>query len=812
MLNNFYNICDLRIVFKICKNGYIKIFKFLYEINPKIVDLLDYEKISVLHMAAKSGNNDLIELLLSLKPELFDLSLIDEKKKIMLHYAILSGNIETVNLFLRINPGLISIIQSGDSILHVAVSTGNLEMVELFLRINPDLINIISSKDNTLSYYTILQSGASSGNLEMVKFLLKINPDLILKKDCEGNSILRQVIESGNKDMLEWLVQIEPKLLSLVDSEYYTALHYAATFGKREICEFLIQKNPELLDKLTYEGRTVLYSAIKSENYDLVEFLIMKKKELVDVVEKYNNTILHEAATTKNEKIVELILKIKPEFLYRTNNTGKTPLENAINFNNYKIVKIFLDHDQNFLNSLSNPMKTTLNIAICAENLKIIKLLLTIKPNLLYIKDNSKKTPHFYAPNFKTFEHLIKEDLELIDVISNGGESLLHIAVRNFIPKMVEFLILNHPKLINMPDKTGATPFSLALCRHYYVEKTFELLMNNGGDFTISNKRGEIPLNNMIVNYEVRLKYRKLEEIYITVKPIIDKIIQNQDLSQEESVFLKNIDNLEEDRENVIRCILNITKFEIKKALADDDTDTALGLIDSFYDNFDFEDFKLYKSMISEYNKIKSWEIDKFFAFKLPLIADNMQIIAEFLNFNNIKSLTFYEDAKRFIEDFRNSLLRLDVESASKIYKKLESLHDKHISIVSTIQESHKMLSLLREGAEECKGDDAVEELDTQGGAEESKGDDAIVFEDAAEDELECHFEILTSLIDEFMIKGSHARLLAFIDSGKVKREIRDEEISVGTEVVENSMETAAEHSSDMLVAVAGAGAGPYFE
>lgn len=319
---------------------------------------------------------------------------------------------------------------------------------------------------------------------------------------------------------------------------------------------------------------------------------------------------------------------------------------------------------------------------------------------------------------FKTFPHflnLFRGDSPLHQLSYNGDVEKVklflktdpnlsvvwsvHIAASKGFKEIVEILIRHEPESVNyISSYSKEIPLHDAAEHNY--EEIFEFLVKNGSNLSVINNDGKTPAD-MFTNIDLRVKFKKLEHAYIQVKPIIDKILMEENLSDEEKILIGQAVSAEEasfseDMQNIKSCILNIIKFEIKKILYLDKIETllftevieeAIELIGIFHKKIPLLELKLYQTMINQYFEIMRWEIEKsLFPQKiLPVLLSDK--ILECLSPEDSEFITS-EQIKSDIINFTEALLKFDCEGASEIYKKLDIIHDKYIAKITEIADS----------------------------------------------------------------------------------------------------------------------------
>ena len=196
----------------------------------EIINTVDNNKKSLLHIAAKTGNVNMISFLIS--------------KKFSVYFR---------DKFLR-------------TPLHLACQFGRERAVEELIKANSQIL----AKDSIGR--TCLHYAACSDSTNLVTFILGKEPDLITARDTYGRTPLHYAVWNGTSEQ----VNIVKKLLEAkaevdaLDEEGMTALHFAAEAGKGKIIPLLLkyQANPFIKDGRS--GRTAIELACNDRIREMI--------------------------------------------------------------------------------------------------------------------------------------------------------------------------------------------------------------------------------------------------------------------------------------------------------------------------------------------------------------------------------------------------------------------------------------------------------------------------------------------------------------------------------------------------------------
>ena len=212
---------------------------------------------------------------------------------------------------------------------------------------------LISDQLKSLSIVKIL--------LEQVyESLHPASEDLILQRDNKGMNALHSAVMCSNIKVTEYLLQLQPDL-SAMDNNYNTVFHLAVQQKSSAIVNSVLRANGlmedakkspsyEILNKKNSQSYTALSLAIKAGNQNATE-LILKVQPLLNICDEDGNYPLHLAVQCQSEDILNELLSemksVNPEgiqdYLDAVNNTGLSPLHYAISLNGHTAARILCD-------------------------------------------------------------------------------------------------------------------------------------------------------------------------------------------------------------------------------------------------------------------------------------------------------------------------------------------------------------------------------------------------------------------------------------------------------------------------------------
>ena len=324
--------------------------------------LKDNDGWTLLHYAAKGGNDVIIEKLLSLGLDIDSrrsngatplmiaalcgrldaFSVLIERKSdptlknnndllTLLHYAAQGGNDVIIEKLLSLGLDIDSRRSDGATPLMIAALCGRLDAFSVLIERKSDP----TLKDN--DGWTLLHYAAKGGNDVIIEKLLSLGLDIDSRRS-DGATPLMIGALCARLDAFSVLIgrKSDP---TLKDNDGWTLLHYAAKGGNDVIIEKLLSLGLDI-DSRSSIGETPLMIAACEGSLDAFSVLIERKS---DPTLKNNDgrTLLHYAATGGNNVIIEKLLSLGLDIDSRRSD-GLTPLRLATIQGNDKAANYFL--------------------------------------------------------------------------------------------------------------------------------------------------------------------------------------------------------------------------------------------------------------------------------------------------------------------------------------------------------------------------------------------------------------------------------------------------------------------------------------
>jgi ankyrin repeat protein/CHAT domain-containing protein len=316
-----------------------------------------------------------------------------------------------------------------------------------------------------------------------------------------------------------------------------TPLAYVVNKGDHKAVEILLEAGANINLQSGWSNETPLILAVDDKDMKLTA-LLLNHGASADIPDKYNNYPLISVVKKNQKDLFELLLKYpcnvevdddgwtalhyaardnKTEFLIPllekgaeinpiVNITGReyTPLMLAVYNENIEAIHALIAYgaDPNF----SNPQgETAISMARKSKSQNILKLFLEPeKAQLDYdlfmvVKSGDKE---------KT-KDLIRKGAD-VNQVNKDRKGLLHIAIENKHPELVELLLASSKAHINLQDNEGNTALHGAIEKNDPV--SVDLLLKAGAEHGLFNNKGENPLILAIERYEPGIIVRLLGE------------------------------------------------------------------------------------------------------------------------------------------------------------------------------------------------------------------------------------------------------------------------------------------------------------
>uniref|UniRef100_A0A1B0AHI5 ANK_REP_REGION domain-containing protein n=1 Tax=Glossina pallidipes TaxID=7398 RepID=A0A1B0AHI5_GLOPL len=338
---------------------------------PELLESVDEDGFTPLHLAVIQGNLAMVNLLLANKA---DVNAVDKEGHSVVHWATVCGEVAALRAVLAADANIAIPDINGGSPLHYAaqmcgaVYDGNLcqtnssklamEILEILLS-HPQCNVDVQDKDGRQP----LLWAASAGSAKAVTALVKAGAR-VESADKDGLTALHCAASRGHTECIDTLISLCGAPTDLIDANGCTALHYAVTLGHADATSRLLDldADPNRQDR---KGRTPSHCGCAKGQLETVKLLKDRGANLW-LRNAKGDLPLHEAASSGRRELVEWLLEQRSKQVNTTSNDGRSMLHIAA-YNDYTdICKVLLDYGAEINSVYSNSKSVMMTPLDCA--------------------------------------------------------------------------------------------------------------------------------------------------------------------------------------------------------------------------------------------------------------------------------------------------------------------------------------------------------------------------------------------------------------------------------------------------------------
>jgi cytohesin len=276
--------------------------------NPQVLQQRDARGRTPLLVAARSGQKEIVELLLAHKA---DANERDNSANTALIGAAAHGHAGIVQVLLASGANVNATNDVGWSALHAAVD--HVEVTKVLLAQKADV------NARTTLGWTPLHYAAQYGDEKVVRALVAGKAD-IDAKNLDGQTPLVVAVAWGKNTVVKTLLEAGANV-EIRDRNCRTPLLWALLNRNTEIVEFLLKHGAHM--------ESTIHFAVASADVERVEKLLKDDPQLLSSKDDCGQTPLHYAARRGSKQLVELLLA-KGAQINAQDSVGYTPLVWAI--------------------------------------------------------------------------------------------------------------------------------------------------------------------------------------------------------------------------------------------------------------------------------------------------------------------------------------------------------------------------------------------------------------------------------------------------------------------------------------------------
>jgi len=318
--------------YKAVCNGDTQLVKKVLTKKPSILNKLNEEGKSPLHLAIKGKQKDMVVLLLKMGA---DVNLKTEKnKRSPLHYVAITGDVEIAEMLLKKGAQIDSREIDNETPLYYAGFHGHNPLITLLLAKGASLKGEWTENDNSPMSYAV-----NGKHLDTLQLLVSHGADLKMTSK-KGYGLMHMAAWGGEKDIITYLLKAGVPADTMTDYGR-TPLHNATLAGKLDAMAILIKAGADVNAHGKTENSSPLYYAVRNGNAKGTALLLKAGADAAYVYPKDKKNLLHIAALKGYGKITKMLLS-KGANPNLKDGTDSMPLQYAAQYGHSKTAEILL--------------------------------------------------------------------------------------------------------------------------------------------------------------------------------------------------------------------------------------------------------------------------------------------------------------------------------------------------------------------------------------------------------------------------------------------------------------------------------------
>ena len=307
---------------------------------------LDGKRFSVLHMAAKTGCFDMIQLLIDSGANIHARSIGDFTP---LHYSVMYNHYSVTKLLINSDADVHSTTGNGVTSLHYASKHGFVDIAKLLINSGAD-VNSLSHSNFTPMHYAAIDDKP-----KIIKLLIAVGTSACIHaKTSNGCTPIHYAAKYGSVNVANRLIAAGADINSVDDSDR-TPLHYAAAEGHDNIIKKCIEAGAHVNIMGGRHLTPILYEACIAGNEKSITRLI-NAGAYIDDTDNYGRTPLFGASSRGNTNICKMLLRYGANVNHITRR-GYTPLLIAANGGHCDTVALLQAHGADLILSIKEGAK-----------------------------------------------------------------------------------------------------------------------------------------------------------------------------------------------------------------------------------------------------------------------------------------------------------------------------------------------------------------------------------------------------------------------------------------------------------------------
>ncbi|XP_061190501.1 uncharacterized protein LOC133198422 [Saccostrea echinata] len=382
-------------------------------------------------------------------------------------------------------------------------TTQNAEAIEVeMFPLLVERIKVLITEIKTMSAFKSISLMKLWSNNEFIENFMKNKKCVKAMIECvdeREDSMLVHFSKVGNAKIVGFLLHYSS------EKEIYKSLNKACNYNYIDVVDLILEKT-----NVIYDLRTCFY-AVQSGNIDM----LFRFTDNVDLKQtEFSNHpgwsflrggLLHEICFFGQNQLIEPVLRRCSIVRDVKNEQGGNALH-FVAFAGQKDSFKMLINSGSDLYARSHHGSTVLHYACQNGKLDMVKYICETYPNLLKktFDDYEGHTSLHWAAqsgNIELYEYLLEKGV--IVSITKGQDSPLKFACRSGQIQMCNYLVLNHPKLLNISDKNGLTVLHDAAWGGNI--DVFKFLLDKGLDVKSRTIKGKTVLHHCCMNGKLEM-------------------------------------------------------------------------------------------------------------------------------------------------------------------------------------------------------------------------------------------------------------------------------------------------------------------
>ena len=500
------------------RNGQLELIEILLSVGGrKLMTMVAGEAGTPLHQAARRGHKDVVTRLLN---EGCPVDIRDSNGFTALYVAAQRGQVVIIEMLVNHGFDVNAVDNEGMTPLHSAANCGQLESIHTLLRLGgrKSLTKIANTPGDPLhlavihgqfeSVNTLLRSGgrelptktvkvggtplhqaAGMGHKEIVTLLLNEGSPIGIR-DNHGNSALHLAACFGRVHVIEELV-MRGLDVNVEDNEGCTPLHYAATRGQLKSIQTLLRLGGrKSLTKIARVGGTPLHQAVAGGHKDMVT-LLLNEGCPVTTLSCSGASVLHMAAQFGQEELIGYLIDCGLDANIEDDD-GRTPLHHAAILGQLESVHALLRlGGRRAMTMIARGAGTPLHFAVNQGKKDMVLLLLCEGCPMNVTTSDGLTALHTAAGTGQVdiIEMLAGHGLD-VDIHKDGGLTPLHVAAyHNQLESAHTLVRLGGRRLMTVIADGQGTPLHLAAARGH--KDMVSLLLKEGCPVNVTGDNGQ---------------------------------------------------------------------------------------------------------------------------------------------------------------------------------------------------------------------------------------------------------------------------------------------------------------------------------